>query len=94
MANPNVSNPGPKFAVDDGALTVIFDINYPSTSSPKLRILLNALSRLTIPSPVEFEIGINPCANPLRFNPRRILVVNVYVSPSVSLEIAFSNVFK
>ena len=59
-----------------------------------MRILLSALSRLTIPSPVEFEIGINPCAKPLRFNPRKILVVNAYVSPSVSLETAFSNVFE
>ena len=26
-ANPNTSNPGPKFAVDEGALTVTFDTN-------------------------------------------------------------------
>jgi hypothetical protein len=26
-ANPNTSNPGPKFAVEDGAFTVIFDTN-------------------------------------------------------------------
>ena len=25
IANPNTSNPGPKFAVDEGALTVILD---------------------------------------------------------------------
>ena len=26
IANPNTSNPGPRFAVDDGAFTVIFKV--------------------------------------------------------------------
>ena len=39
--------------------------------------VIRAPSRFTKPSPVTFEIGINPCANPPRFKPRKMFVVNV-----------------